>query len=298
MTDRVLADIDAAVAIVRAARTFPWTWRPGDIGRFGAMVGWTEPRETASGVWMRSNSQIPESYSRFRIIDGVVVEVNFQLAEIPEASARDRLLTVFHDAAHRFEDRLGVAAERVFGDNPKSWWRTDRVVVELAALDVMVKVTLREPEALATDTQWRVFTEALSRTLADLVPGAKLIIRDRAKRFVQFARDDDQLDSEVVGNRYLDPPLDSAVQQLIESAGWAGPLDEIDDSGNWHRMLPVPIASDSYLDLAQATERILRHAFAVGAPAELNAEGWVDGPGFIDLSELVPIIGEVREEDQ
>jgi hypothetical protein len=139
----------------------------------------------------------------------------------------------------------------------------------------------------AIEEEWTRLAESLATVLSRLPAGAALIIDAAGNRYAQFGQSDAELHAEISSNFSIDEQwrLTPAQEEMLVELGWAAPSGEETDYVNWYRDLSWPTPTSSYRDLAGAVVGGLQ-ALGVHSPVELKVQGWVDGPGELDLAPL------------
>ncbi|MEV0333092.1 hypothetical protein [Nocardia sp. NPDC050717] len=136
-------------------------------------------------------------------------------------------------------------------------------------------------------TGWTAFAEHLSGELAKLPLGARVIIFEpepaRIRRFVQFARDEDVLSAQLIGDRYLDENRRPAPAgyQAITVGGWNQP--DVDNGHLWWVDFDAPVTAEDCHRAAELAVTGLRDGYAITSPTDLAYNAWTDRAGHPDL---------------
>ncbi|MEU4319037.1 hypothetical protein AB0F85_16225 [Nocardia fluminea] len=142
-------------------------------------------------------------------------------------------------------------------------------------------------------TGWRTFAENLTSALEELPLGSRVIVFEpapaRTRRFVQFARDEEVLSAQLIGDRFLaDDRLPSpAGYRAITDAGWHQP--DVDNAHLWWFDFDVPVTREDCHRAAELAVAGLRDGYGITVPAGLVYDAWVDRSGHPDLD--LPILG-------
>ncbi|WP_280344593.1 TY-Chap domain-containing protein [Nocardia neocaledoniensis] len=140
---------------------------------------------------------------------------------------------------------------------------------------------------------WPKFAEHLASELEKLPTGSRVIIFEpepaRIRRFVQFARDEDVLSAQLIGDKYLAEerrPTPTGYQ-AITAAGWNQP--DVDNGHLWRFDFDEPVTSADYRHAAELAVTGLRDGYGITDPAELAYDAWVHHPDRPDLD--LPTLG-------
>ncbi|WP_280221591.1 TY-Chap domain-containing protein [Nocardia neocaledoniensis] len=146
-------------------------------------------------------------------------------------------------------------------------------------------------------TDWTAFAEHLATELAKLPLSARVIIFEpeaaRVRRFVQFARDDDVLSAQLIGDRYLDENRrpTPAGYQAITTGGWNQP--DVDNGHLWWVDFDAPITTEVRHRAAELAVTGLRDGYAIPSPTGLAYDAWTDRAGHPSLD--LPTLGLNRQ---
>lgn len=149
-------------------------------------------------------------------------------------------------------------------------------------------------------TDWTAFAEHLAAELEALPLGARVIVFEpepaRIRRFVQFARDEDVLSAQLIGDRFLDESRrpDPAGYRAITDAGWNQP--DVDNAHLWWVDFDAPITGDDRRRAAELAVAGLRDGYGITSPAGLVYDAWTDRAGHPDLN--LPTLGLSRQSMQ
>jgi len=149
-------------------------------------------------------------------------------------------------------------------------------------------------------TDWTTFAEHLAAELEALPLGARVIVFEpepaRIRRFVQFARDEDVLSAQLIGDRFLDESRrpDPAGYRAITDAGWNQP--DVDNAHLWWVDFDAPITGDDRRRAAELAVAGLRDGYDITSPAGLVYDAWTDRAGHPDLD--LPTLGLSRQSMQ
>ncbi|MEU3010769.1 TY-Chap domain-containing protein [Nocardia asteroides] len=149
-------------------------------------------------------------------------------------------------------------------------------------------------------TGWTEFAEHLAAELAKLPLGARVIVFEpepaRIRRFVQFARDEDVLSAQLIGDRYLDENRrpTPAGYQAITDGGWNQP--DVDNGHLWWVDFDAPVTAEDWHRAAELAVTGLRDGYTITSPTELAYNAWTDHAGHPDLD--LPTLGLPRQSMQ
>ncbi|MEV6361740.1 TY-Chap domain-containing protein [Nocardia asteroides] len=144
---------------------------------------------------------------------------------------------------------------------------------------------------------WTAFAEHLAAELEELPLGARVIILEpqpaRIRRFVQFARDEDVLAAQLIGDRYLDEDRRPAPAgyQAITDAGWNQP--DLDNGHLWWVDFDAPVTAEDCRRAAELAVTALRDGYAITTPTDLVYNAWTERAGHPDLD--LPTLGLTRQ---
>ncbi|MBF6547664.1 DUF6301 family protein [Nocardia brasiliensis] len=308
MTEHYHVDGEAIVDVIRAASQFDWTWQASDIERFSALAGWApESREDSARVWAATDPRAVDNDASFELVGNDIRRVVFSITGIVEKPEPTFLARTFAETSQRVTELLGKQIADESGPTMMSWWRTPKFIVEVAALDHSVTMSLIPPshqmvyevDARRTMTEyssqlWSMFTDAMAVVLSTLPSEAKLIIESFGNKYVQFAVSDTKVLAEVVSNAFLDEKISDESEQILADAGWHPPVEHAGQPGNWTRSIPRHSQIGEYVALTQAATVAFREVLQVRTTWDLTARGWVDGPGNLDLTPLQSVVGTIR----
>ncbi|PWV77721.1 TY-Chap domain-containing protein [Nocardia neocaledoniensis] len=146
-------------------------------------------------------------------------------------------------------------------------------------------------------TGWTAFAEHLKAELANLPLGARVIVFEpqpaRIRRFVQFARDEDVLSAQLIGDRYLDENRrpTPAGYQAITAGGWNQP--DVDNGHLWWVDFDEPVTTEDCRRAAELAVTGLRDGYTITGPTELVYDAWSDRAGHPALD--LPTLGLNRQ---
>lgn len=149
-------------------------------------------------------------------------------------------------------------------------------------------------------TDWTAFAEHLASELENLPLGARVIVFEpepaRARRFVQFARDEDVLSAQLIGDRFLDENRrpDPAGYAAITDAGWNQP--DVDNAHLWWEDFDAPITAADCHRAADLAVTGLRDGYGITTPSGLVYDAWTERAGHPDLD--LPTLGLRRQSMQ
>ncbi|WP_338773259.1 DUF6301 family protein [Nocardia vulneris] len=308
MTEDYHVDHKAIIGVIRAASQFDWTWQTTDVDRFSELAGWTpESSADSARVWATTGPRTVDHDASFELVGNEIIRVVFSITGIVEEPEPTSLIKVFTEAGERIAQLLGRQIEDEGGPIRMSWWRTPKFIVEVAALDHSVVMSLIPPShpvvgeidarrtmAEYSSEMWGTFTEVMTDILSNLPSEAKLIIESAGNKYIQFAMFDTEILAEVVSNAFLDEKITAESEQILADAGWHAPVKHAGQFGNWTRSIPRYSQIGEYIALAHSATVAFREALQVRTTWDLTARGWVDGPGNLDLTPLQSVVGTVR----
>lgn len=141
-----------------------------------------------------------------------------------------------------------------------------------------------------------MFAADLVAFLNGLPAGAKLVLHAGDGGYVQFAAEEDGLDTEVSSNDFLEEPwrLSADDERGLAADGWV--LDE-GGSENWRRS--ADLTPEGCALTAEKVVGALRTALRVPGPGSIVPDGWVDRRGIgnarLDLAGLGLGVGKIPE---
>lgn len=144
---------------------------------------------------------------------------------------------------------------------------------------------------------WPKFAGHLAYELEKLPTGSRVIIFEpepaRIRRFVQFARDEDVLSAQLIGDKYLaeERRPDQTGYRAITDAGWNQP--DVDNGHLWWADFDAPVTAEDCRRAAELALTGLRDGYAITSPTELAYDAWTDRAGHPALD--LPTLGLNRQ---
>ncbi|MTE17220.1 DUF6301 family protein [Nocardia aurantiaca] len=303
----VRVDVEGAVEIARAARSFDWMWAAGDGARFAAAVGWSAPEriETTDehALFSRTAMRVWDPSAIFWHGENGLWQVHVNVSDSP-----DHFAPVHAELLAAAADSVRAAITEVWGAPTLAMIGADRGVAwEFDGLAIGITTARKTVELMVVSSRWQQFwderhnrrvarrsgmsewdryAESLAHYLEDVYSDTILIIDAPGGMYAQFAKNDDLLYAELSQSAHADEDwrYGPEVDLILAADGWKPPDG---NSANWHRSYAAPVRTADYSHLAWRVVAGLS-AMGVASPGELEPHGWRQGGRDLDTTALAP----------